>query len=204
MATTNSKIRIKNQTEQELQLSPLTVYSFPCKITLYGKETGLGRCPETMTIHLPILTSDNVNYVSWSGTSDNSLFELHYKSLKIPPPMKFDQNTTDALDKTYQFFDNRLSNKLKDIKQNIAEIKEGSPTTLNDALTYATLALTTLNSIVIILAFYLWNRTKNPQQEKRQVTAQVKKQEDIELKTLDKSGRKRICGDCHRQLMAKV
>ena len=200
LATTDSKLRIKNHTEQELQLTPLTVYTFPCEITLYDQETGLGRCPETLTIHLPIFTTNNVNYVSWKGMSDNSFFELHYNSLKIPPPMTFDQNTTDALDKTYQFLDNRLSYKLKDIKKSISKIKEGSPTTLNDALTYAALALATLNSIVIIIILRLWNRGQSPKQ--KQMPA--KKEIDIELKTLEKPTRKEICHDCNKPLTAKI
>ena len=131
------------------------MYSFSCHIALLNQETGFGRCPETFTVHLPIVTSATVVYVPWLQYQDTSALQLHYKSLTIPPTMKFDQNNTAALDKTYQFLHNRLSQRLTDIKSNIDQITEASTSTLHDALTYAAFAMAFLNFAALSLVYYL-------------------------------------------------
>ena len=100
LATTNATIQIRNKTNQLLELSPLSVYSFPCDVTIINQETGLGKCPETFSIPFPILNVHAVSYVLWKPGEDETISNLHYNSLKIPPPVEFDQNTTEALDKT--------------------------------------------------------------------------------------------------------
>ena len=126
-------------------------------------------------------------YSSSSQYQDKSILQLHYRALTIPPPMKFDQNTTAALNKTYQFLDNRLSQRLTDIKSNVDQITEGRTTTLNDALTYAAFAMTFLNLAALSLVFFLLRdllRHKNSHPPQNPVKPMKRSFHDVKLHPL--------------------
>ena len=91
-----------------------------------------------------------------------AVFQLHYNSLQIPPPVKFDRNTTDALDKTYTILENRLSDEIIDIKEKISETKEERSNSINDLLTYIAFALTWINTAFIVITFYVVKYSPKP------------------------------------------
>ena len=113
-----------------------------------------------------------------------AVFQLHYNSLQIPPPVKFDQNTTNALDKTYTILDNRLSDEIIDIKEKKSEIKEEKSTSINDILTYIAFALTWINTAFIVMIIYMMKKLPKPW-------------EDIELQNLPRIPR---CEHSHQPL----
>lgn len=78
---------------------------------------------------------------------DESILDLHYQSLQIPPPSKFNRSTLDSLYKTVQYLDGHLDRKITQVKQDIQQIQETSSSTLNDVLTYAAFALALCNSV---------------------------------------------------------
>ena len=151
LALADTTLRIKNKTEELLPLSPLSISHFPCDIHLFGQQTGLGSCPPTLKIHLPILTRDSFSYIPWTTNEDMAVFQLHYNSLQIPLPVKFDQNTTDALNKTCTILDNRVSDETTDIKVKIIEIKEEKSTLINDILTYIAFTLTWIDTAFTVI-----------------------------------------------------
>ena len=66
---------------------------------------------------------------------DNSVLDLHYQSLDIPPLSTFNRSMLDLLDKTFQTLDGHLHHKLDKIREDINQIQETSIITLNGALT---------------------------------------------------------------------
>ena len=61
----------------ELSVTPLAIYSFPCN----GIETSLATCPESLTVSLPLFSTDKISFVRWDlGSDDMSSLELHHAS----------------------------------------------------------------------------------------------------------------------------
>ena len=129
-------------------VTTLTIYHFPCELTFSTQQTGLGTCPDRITFHLPLFTTNSLRYIPWTHANDN-LLALHYKSLNFTPPLHFDNATLNSLEHTFRLLDGQLANKLASIKHDISHLHTVTTSTLNDRLTYLALALTSLNTIII-------------------------------------------------------
>ena len=110
-------------------------------------KTGLATCPERIRITLPIFSTNEIHYIPWQSAVDPNLPQLHYKSLKIPPPTNINKTIINALDNLYSQLDLELAIAIREANRKIDEIRETSISTLNDALAYAAFAL----SLFIIL-----------------------------------------------------
>ena len=121
-----------NGSTHVIPLSPLMVYHFPCDLTFVTQQTGLGQCPDKITLHVPLFTQTSLHYVPWH-TEDDDILHLHYKSLNISPPLHFDNSTLQSLDDTYRLLDGQLTNRLTLLKQDISHLHTATTTTtLND------------------------------------------------------------------------
>ena len=141
-----------NGSTHVIPLSPLMVYHFPCDLTFDTQQTGLGQCPERMSLHVPMFTQTTFHYVQWK-TGDDDILHLHYKSLNISPPLHFDNSTLQSLDETYRLLDGQLTNRLALLKQDISNLHTVHKTTLNDCLTYFAFVLALLNSVILCFLY---------------------------------------------------
>ena len=99
-------------------MSSLAVYHIPCNHTSEQLPTGFGTCPKYLTISLALFRRKTIKYVPWIPShASNSTIQLHYKSLSIPPPLKFNKSVINALDKTFHRIDRDLAEKIKDHSQ---------------------------------------------------------------------------------------
>ena len=138
-----------NGSTHVIPLSPLMVYHFPCDLTFVTQQTGLGQCPDKITLHVPLFTQTSFYYVPWH-TGDDDILHLHYKSLNISPPLHFDNSTWQSLDDTYRLLDGQLTNRLALLKQDISHLHTATTTTtLNDWLTEIAFILTLLHSVLV-------------------------------------------------------
>ena len=133
-----------------ISLTPLTVYHFPCELTFTTQQTGLGTCPHSITLHLPLFSSNSFRYIPWQN-NDDDLLKLHYQSLNFTPPLQFDNQTLQSLDHTFRLLDGQFTSQIATIQQDLSHLHSVSSTTLNDRLTYSALSLTLLNTFVIIV-----------------------------------------------------
>ena len=107
-------------------------------------------CPHSITLHLPLFSSNSFNYIPWQNNDDN-LLQLHYQSLNFTPPFQLHNQTLSSLDYTLRLLDGQLNSQITPIKQDLSQLHSVSSTTLNDRLTY--FALTLLNTFIIILLY---------------------------------------------------
>ena len=115
-------------------LTPLTVYNFPCALTFTTQQTGLGTCPHSITLHLPLFSSNSFRYIPWQN-DDEDLLKLHYQSLNFTLPLQFNNQTLQSLDHTFRLLDGQLASHITTIKQDLSHLHSVSSTTLNDRLT---------------------------------------------------------------------
>ena len=189
LATTEQPVTFKNQTgEFKKTLSPLVIYNFPCSVRI--PEAGIDECPSRLELHVPIFTQDNFQYYHWSDHTDSTILDLHYTSLNIPPPLKFNKTTLDALDKAYKLVNARIKRQLLKIRKDISQIRETSILTITAILVYIALPLSVINTIILIcMACCYCKRANNmpyiptPVNHESARTS-IPKTERIELKTL--------------------
>ena len=110
LATTQGELQLSTG---PLQISPLTIYNFPCNVSFYGMKTGLTRCPDRLEITVPLFKARQFQYVPWQKYLDHNLLNLHYESLKIPPAETFNKSLLNAIVELYKTFDKQLSVQIK-------------------------------------------------------------------------------------------
>ena len=89
LATGTASFALTNAT---INLTPLGIYHLPCgEPALAGLATGLGPCPNVLTIPLPLFTTDIVHYVPYTPETASDTLKAHYQSLAIPPPLVFNK-----------------------------------------------------------------------------------------------------------------
>lgn len=133
-----------------LLITPLSIYHIPCNETHPKLKTGFGTCPKALTVSVPIFQEQSVNYVQWNPPKLDSTYELHYNSLNISPPLKFNKTVINALDKTFERLDGQLHKKIKLIYNEISSIKETQETEAALIIGSVALGLAGLNSISLI------------------------------------------------------
>lgn len=132
-------------------MSPLAVYHIPCNHTSDQLSTGFGTCPQHVTISLPVFRRKTVKYVPWMPTdTNNNTINLHYESLKIPPPLKFNQTVLNALDQTFHRIDGDLADKLKIIRKDIKSLHEVNVSPLALILASIAFAVSSIHTIIFI------------------------------------------------------
>ena len=135
----------------QLVTTPFTIYHFPCNVSFAGMVTGLGRCPSRISLTVPLFTTYSVQYVPWAdATADDMLLQLHHDSLDIPPPTTLNHSVLDELDLTYATLDGEFTTKLAQTDNLIDSIHESITTTTTDAVAYAALSITLLNTVTLV------------------------------------------------------
>ena len=149
LSLTDQVVTFKNSTnELKIRLSPLIIYNFPCSVQIL--EAGIDECPQRLELHIPVFTAEHFQYYHWTDHTDSTVLNLYYKSLKIPPPLKFNKTYINSLDKTYNMINRKLSRQFTKIRKDIDRIQETSETTITAILVYIAFPLSAINSIILI------------------------------------------------------
>lgn len=143
LATTTGTLQLN---KGPLQISPPAVYHFPCNVTF----NGIGICPDTMDVTVPLFNLDHIRFVPWQPSADNSVWKLHYQSLNITKPFKIDKTTLKQLDDTYKLLDSRFSQQLNTVHTIINNIHDAAISSVNDICTYVALTFTALNMMILM------------------------------------------------------
>ena len=77
LSTTARELTVtQDQNISVIVLSSLMVYHFPCDVKFTDQRTGLGNCPERLTVDIPIFTDSTVRYVPWQDLMDDSILNF--------------------------------------------------------------------------------------------------------------------------------
>lgn len=200
MSTTTTTLQLSTG---PLAMTPLSIYHIPCNETNPILKTGFGFCPSTVMMSIPIFQKISVNYIPWTPPTDNEVFKLHYKSLKISPLLKFNKTTINALDNAFLRLDGRLHLQLKKIKSDIDSIHETQESSAALIIGSTALALSGVNTIILITiscCYYKIHKQKMKQQhsdtqQPRDTVKYVPSQEDVQLPLNEDH-----CLDCEQPL----
>ena len=115
-------------------------------------EMSLTTCRESLTVSLPVFSTDAVTYVQLDPKSgDLSSLHLHHKSLTVPPPVKIYRTVINDFDELFLHYDSQLSSSIKKAGNMIEQIEE---TTVSSYLVYIAFAALAL-SVVSLIVFYV-------------------------------------------------
>ena len=98
-----------------MNVRPMAIYHFPCNITFEGITTSLTRCPDRMTIRLPIFTKTTITYVDWTH-DDTDTLQLHHTTINVKPLQKVNKTLMKGLkelNRLYELYNDRLSVAIK-------------------------------------------------------------------------------------------
>lgn len=153
---------------------------FPCNVTFETNTVGIGSCPKSLEIHVPIFTPTTFQLVPWKLINkDDLILKLHHHSLNIPPPVKWNRSIIGKLDETYTRLDQQFAVQMLKVKKDIDKIGEFEDSPI---LLYTTLCLSILNSLCIILCCILYKayRTKrNTPPPTTVILQELERKEDI-------------------------
>ncbi|KAL9978457.1 hypothetical protein ACROYT_G015976 [Oculina patagonica] len=156
LATMTTTLQLRSGT---LVTAPLAVYHFPCNESFDGMITGLGRCPEHMTVSVPLASAANIHFVPWASLTANTTMEyFNHVTLSVPTPVALNQSILDSLDATFTALDGQLTQSLQSTSADIADIQEASISLTADYVAYSALSVGLLNLILNFVSFYFHSR----------------------------------------------
>ena len=161
LSTTSTTITLFSTkgTREYVPVTPLSVLHVPCNISLDSQATGLAKCPKTISFSLPIFQPTHFSYVPWSPATNDSLFQLHYQSLHLLPPLSFDNKTIADLDDTYHVLDGQLTDQIQEIRKHVKHLQPVSTSTTTDILAFTAFALTLFHCLLFLFLYFYLRRT---------------------------------------------
>ena len=149
----------RKKTVGKIDFAPLAIYSFPFNGTFAGMGTTLASCPESLSVSLPLFSTNTITYVRWDPNSgDVSPLRLHQESLLIPPPVVMNHTAINGLDELYQFYDRQLSATLDEADNMIDQIEVTSESTVAEYIAHVACVLSIVNAIVFYFACQCFHR----------------------------------------------
>ena len=110
LATTTTALPLSSGT---LMTSPLSVYKVPCNVLLIGMATGVGRCPDRLSVSVPLVTASSIQFVPWAAAVNNlSEPTLDHSLFAIPKPEQLNRTVLADLDTTFTALDGQFSTAL--------------------------------------------------------------------------------------------
>ena len=122
-------------------------------------KTSLATCPESLSVSLPLFSTDTIMYIQWNPDSGDILpLQLHHESLSVPPSVVINHTVIDHFDELYEYYDSQLSSTLDKADSMINQIEVTTETTFTDYLVYATCGLSALYFILFCIVFRCFHR----------------------------------------------
>ena len=157
LATTTTALPLSSGT---IMTSPLSVYKIPCNVSLTGMATGVGRCPDRLSVSVPLVTASSVQFVPWAAAVNNySAFAFDHKNFVIPAPEQLNKTVLADLDATFTALDGQLSTALADDTRSINSIHETSSMGLPGYLSGFALAFSLISCLGVISLTVLYHRS---------------------------------------------
>ena len=157
LATTTTALPLSSGT---IMTSPLSVYKIPCNVSLTGMATGVGRCPDRLSVSVPLVTASSVQFVPWAAAVNNySAFAFDHKNFVIPAPEQLNKTVLADLDATFTALDGQLSTALADDTRSINSIHETSSMGLPGYLSGFALAFSLISCLGVISLTVLYRRS---------------------------------------------
>ena len=124
-----------------VQTSPLAVYHLPFNVSFVGMTTGLGYCPDHISVSVPLSSSTSLEFVPWVyATTNLTNFSLNHPIFDIPEPEHFNKSVIRELDATLATLDGQLTASVSTANADISTIHTETSLTSTDYVAYIALS----------------------------------------------------------------
>ena len=144
--------------------SPLTVYTIPCNASFAGMTTGIGRCPDHLSVSVPLSTPATMQFVPWATVMTNDTHSVFgHPALDIPAPSFLNRTVLADLDSTFKTLDGDLSATTSAADHEINDITAISTTSTTSYVAYSALGLSLLSCFSwFIVCYFSFSRHAAP------------------------------------------
>lgn len=148
-----------------LTTRPLSVYTIPCNISFFGKNTGLGCCTDHLSVSVPLSSASTMQFTPWEAvvtSTNHTVFD--HPTLDIPAPSFLNKTVLAELDSTFQTLDGDLSATTSAAENEINDITETSTISTTCYMACFALGLSMLSCLswFIVCYFFFSRHAKNP------------------------------------------
>lgn len=162
LATTSTSLQLSTG---PVQTSPLAIYHIPCNVSFVGMTTGLGYCPDQISVSVPLSSATSLEFISWDAAANNlSTLSLNHPTFDIPEPEILNTSVIKELDATLATLDGQFTASESATDQHLSNLQADSNIYNNGYWAYIALASSLVNSLCIITACYLSRRHNGAQQ----------------------------------------
>ncbi|KAL9973740.1 hypothetical protein ACROYT_G020234, partial [Oculina patagonica] len=156
LATTSTTLQLSSG---PAQTSPLAIYHIPCNVSFVGMTTGLGYCPNQLSVSVPLSSATSLEFIPWVAAANNlSTLSLNHPTFDIPEPEVLNNTVINDLDSTLATLDGQFTVSEAATDQHLSNLQAASTIYDNGYWAYIALALSLVNSLCIITACYLSHR----------------------------------------------
>ena len=143
LATSNTIVQMSTG---PVRTSPLAVYHLPCNVSFVGMTTGLGYCPDHISVSVPLSSATSLEFVPWESATTNLVdLSLNHPILDIPEPEHFNKSVLRELDATLATLHGQLTASVSAVNADILTIHAGTTLSSTDYVAYLALSFSLLN-----------------------------------------------------------
>ena len=161
LATSSTVIQMSTD---QVQTSPLAIYHLPCNVLFTGMTTGLGYCPDHISVSVPLSSAVSLEFVPWvSATNNLTKLTLNHPTFNIPEPESFNKTVLRDLDTTLATLDGQFTASEAATTQQIETTQADAILTTSDYMSYLALALSVINGLCFIITYCISHRNNGRQ-----------------------------------------
>ena len=168
LATTSTSLPLSTGT---IVTSPLAVYNIPCNVSFSTMVTGIGRCPDHLTVSVPFSTANSMQFVPWRAAISNlTTANFNHPVFDIPPPTKLNTTVLSDLDSTMAMLDGELTSSIWNANSQIDSLTTGTATVSTDYIAGMALGLSILCCLAITILIFQSRRNGLSTRDNRRCT----------------------------------
>ena len=152
LATTSTSLPLSTGT---IVTSPLAVYNIPCNVSFSTMVTGIGRCPDHLTVSVLFSTANTMQFVPWRAAISNlTTANFNHPVFDISPPTQLNTTVLSDLDSTMVTLDGELTCTIWNANSQIDSLKTGTAMVSTDYIAGVALGLSLLCCLGITILIF--------------------------------------------------
>ena len=168
LATTSTSLPLSTGT---IVTSPLAVYNIPCNVYFSTMVTGIGHCPDHLTVSVPFSTANSMQSVPWQAAISNlTTANFNHPVFDIPHPTQLNTTVLSDLESTMATLDGELTSTIWNANSQIDSLTTGTATVSTDYIAGVALGLSILCCLGITILIFHSRRNGLSTQDNRNCT----------------------------------
>lgn len=137
--------------------SLLAVYQIPCNVSFSTMVTGIGHCPEHLSVSIPFYTATSIQFVTWQSAAFNvTTVSFSHPVFDIPSPVKLNTTVLAELDSTMATLDGKLTSTILSANDQIDTISTSTTMEATDYIAGVALGLSLVSCMGLTVLIFCY------------------------------------------------